>query len=264
LRLAADLIKGFLVPGSISFLVLALAVGVTMLYGGEALGRWGRRALTVLAVVYWALSTQFVADWLSAGLVGGFRAIGDARAARGADTIVVLSVGSTTYRVNGQEVPELGKDTAFNVLEAARVYRLLGHPLVVASGGITDSADSRTADSEMMRDALVKLGLPADRIQLESRSGNTREQALFTAEILRKRGIRAIVLVTAPEHMERAIGSFETLGFSVVPSVSAFRAQQAGSLWRRLKPSRGALLQSDWAVYEYLARAFYWLQGWIP
>jgi uncharacterized SAM-binding protein YcdF (DUF218 family) len=264
LRVAVDLMKGFLVPGSISFLVLALAAGVSMLYGGETLGRWGRRGLTVLAVLYWALSTQFVADWLSAGLVGGFRALADASAAGGADTIVVLSVGSTTYRLNGQEVPELGKDTAFNVLEAARVYRLLGHPLVIASGGITDSADSRMADSEMMRDALVKLGLPANRIQLESRSRNTREQALLTAEILRKRGIRAAVLVTAPEHMKRAIGSFEALGFPVVPSASAFRAPQAGSLWRRLQPSRGALLQSDWAVYEYLAQAFYWLQGWLP
>jgi len=262
-RVVADIVKTYLVPGSISFLILALAIGVALLYGKEWMRRWGRRWLTVLAVLYWALSTWLVADWVAAGLIGGYRAVPDAAHAKGATTIVVLSVGSTAYRVNGQEVPELGKDTAFNVLEASRVYRLLGQAWVVASGGSTDAGKPRTPDSEVMRDALFKLGVPADRVILESRSTNTREQAMFTADILRKRNVETIVLVTAPEHMGRAVGTFEALGFTVVPSVSAFKAPERGSLWEQLRPSRGALLQSDWAVYEYLARAYYWLQGWL-
>jgi len=262
-RLVADIVKTYLVPGSISFLILALAIGVALLYGRDWMKRWGRRWLTVLAVLYWALSTWLVADWVAAGLIGGYRAIPDAAQAKGATTIVVLSVGNTAYRVNGQEVPELGKDTAFNLLEASRVYRLLGQAWIVASGGATDSEKPRTPDSEIMRDSLVKLGVPADRVVLESRSNNTREQAMFTAEILRQRNVKTIVLVTAPEHMGRAVGTFEALGFTVVPSVSAFKAPERGSLWERLRPSRGALLQSDWAVYEYLARVYYWLQGWL-
>jgi uncharacterized SAM-binding protein YcdF (DUF218 family) len=262
-RVVAEIVKGYLVPGSISFLVLAFAAGVALLYGGDRLRRLGRTWLTLLAVLYWALSTWAVADSLAAGLVGRYRPIGGAADARGATTIVVLSVGSTAYGVNGQEVPELGKDTAFNVLEASRVYRLLGKPWVLASGGPGDPAKPRTDDSEMMRDALVKLGVPADRILLESKSTNTREQAVFTAEMLRKRDVKSIVLVTAPEHMYRALGTFERLGFSVVPSVSAFKATERGPMWERLRPTRGALLQSDWAVYEYMARAYYWIQGWL-
>lgn len=262
MRVVADLVKTYLVPGSISFLVFALAVGVALLYGGDRLKRWGRRLLTVLAVTYWALSMQFVADWVAGGLVRAYPPLTDASAAAGASAIVVLSVGSTSYSVHGQEVPELGKDTAFNLLEAARVYRLLDRPLVVASGGAPPSTP-RTPDSEMMRDQLVKLGIAADRIVLESRSTTTREQAVFSGEVLRQRGIRTFVLVTAPEHMSRAVGTFEALGFTAIPAVSTFRAAVAESFWDRIRPSRGALLQSDWAVYEYLARAYYWLRGWL-
>lgn len=263
MRVVADIVKTYLVPGSISFLILALAVGVALLYGGDRMKRWGRGWLTFLAVLYWALSTWLVADWVAAGLVGSYRAISDAAEAKGATTIVVLSVGSTAYSVNGQEVPELGKDTAFNVLEASRLYRLLGKPWIVASGGAGDSEKPRMPDSEMMRDSLVKLGVPADRILLESKSSNTREQATFTADILRKRDVGTFVLVTAPEHMNRAVGTFRALGFTVVPSVSAFKEPERGFWWERIRPSRGALLQSDWAVYEYLARVYYWLQGWL-
>lgn len=264
MHVIAELVKAYLVPGSISFLVFGLVVGVGLLYGGERMRRWGRRCLTALALIYCALSTPLVADWIAQGLIGGFQPLARPDEARGADAIVVLSVGSTAYVVHGQEVPELGKDTAFNVLEAARVFRLLeGRPWVVASGGQGDPDKPRTPDSEMMRDALVRLGVSRDRVLLESRSRNTREQALYTAELLRERRIRTIVLVTAPEHMARAVGTFEALGFTVVPSVSAFKAPQPASLAARLRPSRTALLQSDWAVYEYLARVFYWLQGWL-
>ena len=261
--LLAGIVKDYLVPGSVSFLIFAFAVGVALLYGGERLRRLGRAWLTVLAFLYWALSAWLVSDALSAGLVSGYRGLATAADARGATTIVVLSVGSTAYGVNGREVPELGKDTAFNVLEAARVYRLLKQPWIVASGGPGDPGRPRTPDSEMMRDAMVKLGVPAERILLESKSANTREQAAFTSDLLRARGVTAIVLVTAPEHMHRAVGTFEALGFSVIPSVSAFKSPERGTLWERLRPSRGALLQSDWAVYEYMARVYYWLQGWL-
>ena len=261
--LLAGIVKDYLVPGSVSFLIFAFAIGVALLYGGDRLRRLGRAWLTVLAFLYWALSAWLVSDALSAGLVSGFRGLADAADAKGATTIVVLSVGSTAYGVDGREVPELGKDTAFNVLEAARVYRLLKQPWIVASGGPGDPGRPRTPDSEMMRDAMVKLGVPAERILLESKSANTREQAAFTAELLRARGVTGIILVTAPEHMHRAVGTFEALGFSVIPSVSAFRSPERGTLWERLRPSRGALLQSDWAVYEYMARVYYWLQGWL-
>ena len=257
----ADLIKSYLVPGSITFLILGFVVGVALLYGRDRTRKWGRRWLTVLALAYWALSTPLIADWIVGGLTRRYQPLSGREAARGAQTIVLLSVGSTAYVVDGQQVPELGKDTAYNVLEAARVYRMLGNPLIITSGGASPSAP-RAPDSEMMREALVKLGVPADRVLVESRSANTREQATFTADLLRQRGIKTFVLVTAPEHMNRAVPTFEALGFTVVPAVSAFKEPVRGSWWEQVRLSRGALLQSDWAVYEYLARVYYWLRGW--
>jgi uncharacterized SAM-binding protein YcdF (DUF218 family) len=262
-RLLADIVKDYFVPGSISFLILALAFGVMLLYSGDRLRRLGRLWLTVLALVYWALSTGMVSDALSAGLVSGYRGLASAADAKGATAIVVLSVGSTAYSIEGREVLDLGKHTAFNVIEAARVFRLLKKPWIVASGGPGDPRQPHTPDSEVMRDSLAKLGVPADRILLESKSTNTREQAAFTADLLRKRAVTTIILVTAPEHMHRAVGTFEAMGLSVIPSAFAFKPPATGSLWTRLRPSQGALVQSNWATYEYLARAYYWVQGWL-
>jgi hypothetical protein len=63
--------------------------------------------------------------------------------------------------------------------------------------------------------------------------------------------------------MRRAVGAFEAMGLSVIPSTFAFKPPATGSLWTRLRPSQGGLVQSDWAMCEYMARAYYWLQGWL-
>jgi hypothetical protein len=45
--------------------------------------------------------------------------------------------------------------------------------------------------------------------------------------------------------------------------VSLFAMAGADGAWHRLRPSINALRQSDWACYEYLARVYYWKQGWL-
>ncbi len=52
------------------------------------------------------------------------------------------------------------------VLEAARVYRELGSPWVISSGGL-GHGPGPVAESLPMRDALIQFGVPASRILLE-------------------------------------------------------------------------------------------------
>ena len=259
----ADIVKYFLVPGSIPFFVVGLLLGVGLLYGSDRVKRWGRGWLTLLLLVYAFLSTPLGADFVSAPLERPFTAITAREQVRGIDTVVVLSTGGEVYGRYGEEVAEMGRATASNAIEAARLYRLFSPAAIVVSGGIVTPSTRRESEAEVLTAGLVRLGVPRERLVLESRSRTTREQAVNTAALLKKRGVRRFLLVTGGEHMPRARATFREQGLEPVPSVAPRRMATAPGLLQRLRPSLNALRQSDWACYEYLARIYYWKQGWL-
>lgn len=257
----AESFKLFLVPGSVQFLAVGLVLGVGLLYGGPRLQRWGRRWLTGLVPSYLLLCTPAGADLVSAPLAWRYLPVDTAAQVAGLDTVVAITTGSWVYKARGLEVAEMGRFSSFNALETARVYRLMGSPTVIVSGGMVVDGLQRSAESEVMADGLVRLGVPRDRLLLETRSHNTREQAANTAELLRKRGTKRFVLVTASEHMPRTLSAFRARGLDPIASPSSLRVTTPPGLLYRLRPTLGAFLQSDRACYEYFAVAYYWTRG---
>jgi uncharacterized SAM-binding protein YcdF (DUF218 family) len=257
----AESFKLFHVPGSVQFLAVGLALGVGLLYGGSRLQRWGRRWLTGLLPFYLFLCTPVGADLVSAPLTRRYPPVETATQVAGLDTVVAITTGSWVYKARGLEADEMGKFTSFNALETARVCRLMGSPTVLVTGGMVIDGLQRLAESEVMADGLVRLGVPRDRILLETRSHNTGEQAANSAEMLRKRGTKRFVLVTDSEHMTRALAAFRALGLDPLPSASSLRVTTAPGVLHRLRPTIGAFLQSDRACYEYFAIVYYWSRG---
>jgi uncharacterized SAM-binding protein YcdF (DUF218 family) len=154
-------------------------------------------------------------------------------------------------------VAALNLQSAFNALEAARVYRLIGDSVVLASGG--KDPDTQTAESEALALALERLGVPAGRIVRESASQTTYSQGANVSAWLAARGETRFVLITAPEHMRRAVGVFAKHGAHPIPSPSVI--QYGG---RPAWLSTGYALEgSRAAIYEYLALAFYRMRGWV-
>lgn len=94
-----------------------------------------------------------------------------------------------------------------------------------------------------MRRELVQQGVPAAAIAPEWRSGSTRENARYSAELLRARGIEDVALVTCDDHMPRALRAFRRAGLRAtpVPAVSPRRPLGA-ELWRRGREHVSALL----------------------
>jgi uncharacterized SAM-binding protein YcdF (DUF218 family) len=253
-----ETVKQFLIPGSLFFLLIAMSFGVLLLFGRGRAPRWGRRWLAGVIALYAILSLQGTSDLLIWGLSGRYRSISTQQQAQGARVIVVLSNGVRGARTTLQELAVVSNESAQNALEAARLYRLLDQPTLLASGGITHPL-ARAPESQALAVGLEALGVPADRIELESRSRTTHEQAVFVSEWLTTRGETRFVLVTTPEHMRRAVGAFEAQGLLPIPSVAAFR--YGGSpAWQ---PTRYALQGSENAIYEYLAWCLYRVRGWV-
>jgi len=53
---------------------------------------------------------------------------------------------------------------------------------------------------------------------LENDSENTAENAFYSAEILREKNIKTIILVTSAMHMPRSVALFEAQGLNVIPA----------------------------------------------
>jgi uncharacterized SAM-binding protein YcdF (DUF218 family) len=207
------------------------------------------------------LATPLLSQALVYGLNARYRPIRSAIDAPGADTVIVLSTGVQRYHANNQEVIAPSGETAHNALEVARLYRVLNGPRVIASGGIVDVGLGQAPESELLRRTLVALGVPNDRIVLETHSRTTRENVVNVMEMLGPQP-RPCVLVTTPQHMGRALEVFSAQGLKAIPSVSAYQTARWRPFPASLLPALDALQSSTWAVYEYLARAYYRLRGW--
>lgn len=255
-----ELLKAVAIPGSLPFLLIAATIGVALCYGRGRTAVWGRRLLTAVIVIsYWIFSTPLGAEAISWPLRRGFTPLQSAADASGATAIVVLTGGSNTYWAGDRALDAIGRSSALRALEAARVYDLLGGPVVVVSGGRTSARQLRP-EAATIADALVRVGVPTERILLEATSRNTFEHAQELQPLLRARGIDRFVLVTSPEHMRRALQTFRKAGLAPTPSIARAYSTAADG-WRRLRPDPEALSAVWSAFHDYFGLAYYWARG---
>jgi|SRR5581483_2402330 len=262
LESVAAFLKGFLRPVSVSFVVLALTVGVLLTWS-RRLWRIAPLYWLLLLVLYAGLAMPPVAEWLDAAASSGIGRLERASDAQGAKTIVVLGAGSRTYRDGAVAVDMAMPGTVMRTMEGARLYHLLGSPTVILSGGVTDvdTPDARP-ESEAMRNVILTLGVPPEKVVLESISKTTRTEAEAVRDLLGNRRADPIVLVTSPSHMRRSLATFEAAGLKPIPAAARSLPDRLprGCRWC---PSHDALELSDGVIYEQFAWWYYWLHGWL-
>jgi uncharacterized SAM-binding protein YcdF (DUF218 family) len=254
---SVDQIAKLLVPGSLSLLVIAAAAGLALVGLRGRLARLGRASLIMTAVVYCALSSPPVAALVERGLAHDYHPLTDPAAAHGAPAIVIL--GNGVFIARGGVHHAMQRHTFENVLEGARLVKLLAPRHIILSGGIVDPASQTRTEADVMRDVLRELGVTEDRVMTETRSRNTYEQAVNIAHLLREHEIERFVVVTAAPHMPRVLRLFRKQGLSPIPSVPMKAFEDRGT--RPWMFSSRALEDSEAAGYEYLALAGYWLRG---
>ena len=256
-----DLLKQLLRPASISCMLALLTPGVALLFVPR-LSRWGRRWLAAVTIFYLVLSTQAGSGLLARTLADGYTPLASAAEARGARVVVVLGSGSVNLRASGRQLSSVTMAAGLRVLEAARLFDLLNGPLVIASGGVTEHDGAAAPESVALQRALVELGVPPDRILLESQSKDTHDEAVIIKQMLAERGLTEFVLVTSPLHMRRSLMTFEREGMHPIPSPSALTTDRTDG-WNPLRPSDMWLSIGDNAIYEWIARGYYWWKGYL-
>jgi uncharacterized SAM-binding protein YcdF (DUF218 family) len=232
------LAKALVLPPTGPLLVAAIGIGIQ-----SRLPRIGRALAAVSLVGLLVLSMPIVADRLS-DLVGTSAPL-DLAAAKEAKAIVILGAGIR------RDAPEYGGDTLGTltlerVRYGARVARLTGLPVFVSGGSVL----SGEAEAVLMRAALVdEFGIAVRWI--EPRSRTTRENAQYSAAMLREAGIGRVVLVAHAFDMRRAAAEFAAEGIATVAAPTGRRSGIHRSPLDFV-PSMAGLQSSYFATYELL------------
>ena len=137
----------------------------------------------------------------------------------------------------------LGGESQGRPVEGARLYKQGLAPRVFVVG---------TGDNERNRRALVREGVPEDRITCETVSKSTLENAMFIRPLLEKAGVHRAILVTSSYHTRRALAVFQQrvpgIHFEMVPSRIGW--------WDTLK---GRRQENAWAAIEFIKIPAYWI-----
>jgi len=162
----------------------------------------------------------------------------DTRRPPRADAIVALGAA---FRRDGQASPALVR----RARHAIALYEAGAAPLILFTGG--PCGGGGRSEAEAMAAIASDSGVPEAAILLEAQARNTRENAVFSAEMLRRRGRRRVLLVTDAFHMPRARLVFRAQGLWVLPAPVPEGPRR---LLPWLREAAALLRDSPWALWR--------------
>lgn len=249
------------------FLFSSGAIVVLLLVGAAWIWRRpqsanARRLLLAVAVVYTALSSYGVSYATGRLLLVGLRPFSESDVPPGRTAIVLLGSGSFTAR-DWQEnrFSILDRAAASRVLEAVRVFQMTNAPWIISSGGLVDPRNLDEPTGLTMRDELVRLGVPASHVLVETKSRNTRDEAVIVRQMLDALDEDHVVLVTSDIHMRRSLGTFRAAGIEAIPAIA--RQPFENIPWGGwVIPSEGGLNEAGAVWHEIIGTGYYFARGW--
>ena len=234
---------------------LGLLAGWLAWAGPRRLKPWAGRLAGAALLWLWLWSTPLASDGLRGWVES--QAGPQQTAALPVAVAVVLGGGVSAALPPLRPHPDLSS-AADRVWHAARLYRLGKAPRIVVSGGGRVAPGALQNEAEAMRAVLMDLGVPAAAITLEARSLNTRENARYTAELLRGEGQSRVLLVTSALHMRRALRCFRAVGLEVIAAPTDFEVLPVAFTPLMLLPDAEALAGSGRGLKEVLG---WWVGG---
>jgi uncharacterized SAM-binding protein YcdF (DUF218 family) len=117
------------------------------------------------------------------------------------------------------------------------------------------------------------MNIPDSAMILQTKSQNTHEDAVYSAQLLQEKGISKIILVTSAMHMPRSVALFKKQGIDVIPSPTDFTITEDGwnrmfspnleTLLTNLLPNSSAIGLTTTVLKEYIGMLTYGVQGWL-
>jgi uncharacterized SAM-binding protein YcdF (DUF218 family) len=132
------------------------------------------------------------------------------------------------------------------VRHAARVYAGGGIDRLVVTGGLGKHPPT---EAEVMARILRAEEIPDEAILAEDKAESTWDSARFVAEILAKKGVRQVLVVTDPLHCVRTAATFESAGL-----IARSEPVYSSPMWRDPWLRGGQLVRESGALVWYRVR----------
>ncbi len=119
------------------------------------------------------------------------------------------------------------------------------------------SVRENVGEAASMRELLVSWGIAPERLIVDDRSQNTRDNAKISKEIAEEHGFQSLLLITSAFHMQRAEGCFRAVGLPVdTLPVDYLASPRHGFL-----PRAHHLRTSEIVIRELAGRLIYRVMG---
>ena len=251
----ASKILGFFALPSNLVIVVGL-LGVLLLLTLTRFKRTGRAlmlfSLLVLAILGWSPIGNLLTIPLEERFPGWAPGKGEIAG------IIVLGGGVTANVSEAHGEPVLN-EAGERFTAAATLARKYPQAKIVFSGGGAGLIRSLGVEAPWARRLLRDLGVPEDRLVLEDRSRNTRENAVYSKKLaVPKKGERWL-LITSAYHMPRSVGVFRRAGFEVEAYPVDWRTRGMSDALRPFPSIGDGLRRTDTAVREWVGLFVYWL-----
>ncbi|MFT5852295.1 MAG: uncharacterized SAM-binding protein YcdF (DUF218 family) [Colwellia sp.] len=198
-------------------------------------------------------SMPIVSDTLMGSIEDNYEAF--TRSSKPIDYIIVLG-GWHTPNAALPVTSQLSKASLQRLVEVLRIYKLHPEARIITSGHHNSDVVS---NAEKMKEALMLLGIPEQKIITENFPKDTEEEAELISP--RVQG-STVVLITNADHMPRSMKYFQLQGVFPIAAPTGYwvKNQQGESSWRDYVPNSRDLEQTTVFWYESLGRLMQWLK----
>ncbi|HLF29412.1 MAG TPA: YdcF family protein [Xanthomonadales bacterium] len=247
--------------------LLVMPLGLVLLLGLLALACWllGKRRMSgacglLALLLLWISSTPFVAESLYGRLEASFPP--QPLTQIPASSCIIVLGGAVGLPLAPREDIEL-TEAVDRVHKAVQLYRAGKGGRVFVTAGNQPGSPPGPSEAALIGELLVEWGVPADAIQLEGNSRNTRENALNLKPLIESGGCDRSLLVTSAAHMQRAVAAFKAAGLYVYPVSTDVRVlHDTGHALVEFLPDAHALAMTSDAIREWLGQRVYEWNGW--
>jgi uncharacterized SAM-binding protein YcdF (DUF218 family) len=174
-------------------------------------------------------------------------------AIRKCEAYVVLGggVNESAPTVDGKGMPS--GDALFRVMGAYRLYLISPKPIIISGGNVF----GREPEAEITKRFLKSLGVKESDIIPESKSRDTFENARFTRDICKEKGIKNILLITNAYHMKRSVMLFRKHFSDILPYPTGYKVCEGAYNIFTFLPDASNMASIAAALKEYMGILFY-------
>ena len=244
----------FALPSNLFFLIAA--GGVVLLFTRHA--RAGRRIALLGVVLLGVAGYSPFGNLLMIPLEQRFPPWD---ASRGPPDGIVVLGGSISPVASAARGEVSLNESAERLTVVADLARRYPNARILFSGGDGSMFGSDGAEATYALPLLESFGIPRQRIELESASRTTAENAVLSKALAKPKPGERWLLVTSAHHMPRSVASFRGAGFSVEAYPVDWRTRGASDLGGIFRSPASGLARTDAAAHEWAGLAAYWVAG---